>query len=104
MRVTNTASAARDSIGSRHSSGVVLRTRQFGEGAPRFLFIHGFGEGSFVWDHVVTSVLPYGAAVAVDLRGHGESAHDPARAYGVQYHAADVFAAVQRHFTGPLLI
>ncbi len=61
------------------------------EGVP-LLFVHGFGNTARIWDDAVPVVAPYYRTLAVDLRGHGESEHDPERRYGYEDLARDLEA------------
>jgi pimeloyl-ACP methyl ester carboxylesterase len=76
------------------SRSISLRVRRWGEDPPRFVLIHGFGDGAFVWGHIAHRFVPHGAVMALDLRGHGESEHDPERRYSMADHVADVTAAL----------
>jgi len=59
------------------------------EGVPLVL-LHGFGNEAHIWDDFAPVVAPYYRTIAVDLRGHGESAHDPERRYDDQSHVRDL--------------
>ncbi len=52
------------------------------------LLIHGFGDGSFVWDPILLNLKHY-ASAALDLRGHGDSQWDPLQRYSVDDHVED---------------
>lgn len=58
------------------------------------VFIHGFGEGAYVWEGVFDPPLPY-RSISIDLRGHGDSPWDPALRYGLEDHVRDVAAELQ---------
>lgn len=58
--------------------GVRLHVRRFGPvpraGSPVFLLVHGLASNARLWDGVAARLAEHGhTAVAVDLRGHGES-------------------------------
>ncbi len=82
----------------RHSSqysvrsvdGVRLNLRSWGEGVPRYFLIHGFGEGSFSWQRFACSLSRSGGALAIDLRGHGDSERDPDATYCPERYVEDV--------------
>jgi pimeloyl-ACP methyl ester carboxylesterase len=74
----------------RAPDGVDIHVWEFGRTPPSLCFIHGFGDGAFVWRHLVPSFAKFGASLAVDLRGHGDSGHDPAGDYSMEQHVADV--------------
>ena len=61
------------------------------EGVP-LLLLHGFGNEAHIWDDFAPVVAPYYRTLAVDLRGHGDSAHDPERRYDYQSHVRDLEA------------
>ncbi len=57
--------------------------------------IHGFGEGSYVWDRVLPAIASRYDAIAPDLRGHGDSAWDAEARYDVQTHIEDVVHVIR---------
>ena len=59
---------------------------------PRVLLIHGLDEPGVIWDDFAPVVAPYYRTIAMDLRGHGDSAHDPERRYDYQSHVRDLEA------------
>ena len=61
------------------------------EGVP-ILLLHGFGNEAHIWDDFAPVVAPYYRTIAVDLRGHGDSAHDPKCRYDYQSHVRDLEA------------
>ena len=61
------------------------------EGTP-MLLVHGFGNDAHIWDEFAPLVAPHYRVVAMDLRGHGDSAHDPERRYQWMDHVRDVEA------------
>jgi pimeloyl-ACP methyl ester carboxylesterase len=67
-----------------------LSLHEWGEGEPIFLLIHGFGDGGFIWNELVPSLVPLGRVIAVDLRGHGDSDWDVARCYDAATHLIDM--------------
>jgi pimeloyl-ACP methyl ester carboxylesterase len=64
-------------------------------GSPGFVFLHGFGEGAFVWDQVAEEIAAGRKVIAPDLKGHGDSAWDDRHCYTVEDHAADVRGLLQ---------
>ncbi|BCG04324.1 3-oxoadipate enol-lactonase (plasmid) [Paraburkholderia sp. PGU19] len=56
-----------------HVNGVDLSVSIEGKGPP-LLFLHGLGASGRVWSKEVESFKPYFTTVAIDARGHGESA------------------------------
>jgi pimeloyl-ACP methyl ester carboxylesterase len=87
-----------------HTDGLTLHARRWGDTDLRFVFIHGLGEGGFVWNHVIPGILSQGSAVAIDLRGHGDSDWDPAQAYAMQSHAVDVSASLRTLCMKPVIL
>jgi len=81
--------------------GTTLRCRTAGNaGQPVLLFLHGFPEGAFIWDALLThfSTPENGGfrCVAPDLRGYGESSHPPdVAAYHARHLVQDIHALVQ---------
>jgi pimeloyl-ACP methyl ester carboxylesterase len=59
------------------------------EGVPLVL-LHGFGNEAHIYDDFAPEVAPYYRTVALDLRGHGDSGHDPERRYDYEYHVRDL--------------
>lgn len=56
--------------------GTALDCRSCGApGKPLLLFLHGFPEGAFIWDGVMTPFADRWRCVAPDLRGYGQSSH-----------------------------
>jgi len=61
------------------------------DGVP-LLLLHGFGNDAHIWDDFAPSVAPFYRTLALDHRGHGDSAWDPQRRYDVENLADDVEA------------
>jgi pimeloyl-ACP methyl ester carboxylesterase len=61
--------------------------------APPVLLLHGLGVGGAVWQAFARRLLPHLAAVAPDLRGHGQSDAPPAGYAAVDY-AADLLELI----------
>jgi pimeloyl-ACP methyl ester carboxylesterase len=59
------------------------------EGVP-FVMLHGFGNDAHIWDEFAPVIAPHYRAVAVDLRGHGDSAWDAERRYDYDFHIGDL--------------
>ena len=58
----------------------------------RCFLLHGFGNEAHIWDDFAPSVAPYYRTLALDHRGHGDSAWDPAADYNYEVLADDVEA------------
>jgi pimeloyl-ACP methyl ester carboxylesterase len=72
-----------------HANGIRLHVTETGEG-PLVLMLHGFGEFWWGWRHQLTALSDAGfRAVAVDLRGYGDS-DKPPRGYDAWTLAGDV--------------
>ncbi|MCE7009371.1 alpha/beta hydrolase [Kibdelosporangium philippinense] len=72
-----------------HANGIRLHIGETGEG-PLVLMLHGFGEFWWGWRHQLTALSAAGfRAVAVDLRGYGDS-DKPPRGYDAWTLAGDV--------------
>ena len=59
------------------------------------VLVHGFGNEAHIWDDFAPVVAPHYRTVAIDLRGHGDSDHDPERRYDYDTHVADLEAATE---------
>ena len=85
-------------------SGVDIRFDSGGSGGPLLVMLHGIGGNAAVWNRMLPIVERRwpGRWVAVDLRGHGRSAHAPPYGYGV--FAADVAGAIGNPAGEPVLL
>ena len=72
--------------------GSRLVVDEWGAGEPACLFVHGFGDGAYVWEGVVSRLSGAGRCLAPDLRGHGRSYHHPEGRYRIGDHAGDIAA------------
>lgn len=70
--------------------GHSLHARAWGDGDCTCLLIHGYGDGSYVWDEFAPIIASRYYTVAIDLRGHGESDWDPEGRYDIEKYVADV--------------
>ncbi len=59
------------------------------EGVP-FVMLHGFSNDAHIWDDFAPVIAPSYRTLAVDLRGHGDSAWDPERRYDYEFHIGDL--------------
>jgi pimeloyl-ACP methyl ester carboxylesterase len=88
------------------SDGLVLAASAFGEpsGAP-VLLLHGGGQTRHAWDATARALAAHGAyAVALDLRGHGESGWSPEGRYAVDAFVEDVEAVARSFATPPAIV
>jgi pimeloyl-ACP methyl ester carboxylesterase len=76
--------------------GIRLAADSFGDpDAPAALMLHGGGQTRHAWHATATSLADAGwRAIAVDLRGHGESTHPRPAAYALDDFAVDVRALI----------
>ena len=54
------------------------------------ILVHGFGNDAHIWDEFAPLAAPHYRVIAVDLRGHGDSGHDPERRYRWDDHVRDL--------------
>jgi pimeloyl-ACP methyl ester carboxylesterase len=71
-----------------------LNLLRWSGGGVALLFLHGFDNDSHVWDAFAPAVAPYYQTLALDHRGHGDSAWDPECRYDPQTMAQDVEAVL----------
>ncbi len=80
--------------------GITLRCRTAGiPGRPVLMFLHGFPEGAFIWDELLThfSAPENGGfrCVAPNLRGYGRSSHPTeVKAYHARHLVQDIRALI----------
>jgi len=63
------------------ASGLDLHLLEWSEQGVPLLCLHGFGNDAHIWDDFAPAVAPYYRTLALDHRGHGDSAWDPERRY-----------------------
>jgi pimeloyl-ACP methyl ester carboxylesterase len=81
---------------SRGPAGVELQVRRVVDPpAPPILLLHGLGVSGVVWQAFARRLLPRFAAVAPDLRGHGDSDAPPDRYQPLDY-ARDLVPLIER--------
>jgi N-formylmaleamate deformylase len=69
--------------------------------APAVLLLHGLGVGGSVWQSFARRLLPHLAAVAPDLRGHGQS-DAPDSGYAPTDYANDLLELIQTQLEPPV--
>jgi pimeloyl-ACP methyl ester carboxylesterase len=74
------------------SSGLDLNLLEWSKEGVPLLLLHGFGNEAHIWDDFAPSVAPYYRTLALDHRGHGDSAWDPDGNYDYETLADDVEA------------
>jgi len=81
-----------ESISVKGSEGLALHLlRWSSEGVP-MLLIHGFGNDAHIWDDFAPTVASAYQVLALDLRGHGDSAWSEEGHYDYEHHLADLDA------------
>ena len=79
------------------ANGLQLHYLDWGnESLPPLLFLHGGGLNAHTWDLVCLSMRPEYHCLALDQRGHGESAWSPEADYSLEAHSADLEAFADR--------
>ena len=74
------------------SDGLSIHVLEWSESGTPLVLVHGFGNEAHIWDDFAPLVAPHYRTIAVDLRGHGDSDHDPERRYDYDFHVADLEA------------
>jgi pimeloyl-ACP methyl ester carboxylesterase len=69
--------------------------------APPVLLVHGLGVGGSIWQSFARRLLPHLAAIAPDLRGHGQS-DAPATGYTPADYALDLVELIQAELEPPV--
>ena len=64
------------------------------DGVPLVL-VHGFGNEAHIWDDFAPLLAPHYRVIAIDQRGHGDSAHDAELRYDYEYLVADLEAVTK---------
>ena len=72
--------------------GLPIHVLEWSRAGVPFVMLHGFGNEAHIWDDFVPVVAPYYRTVALDLRGHGDSGHDPEQRYDYEFHVRDLEA------------
>lgn len=76
----------------------------FGEGSP-ILLAHGGGQTRLAWTRTASALMEAGySAIAMDLRGHGESAWSPSGSYQLDDFAMDLLAMSDQLNEKPALV
>ena len=81
--------------GSLHVTGsddLELHLLEWSSAGVPMLLLHGFGNEAHIWDDFSPRVAEHYRVLALDLRGHGESAWDPEGRYDYENHLADLDA------------
>ncbi len=65
----------------KNAHGLALEVHAWSEAGDVVLMLHGFGLSARVWDFVVPGLADHHRILGPDMRGHGESQHDPSYRY-----------------------
>src|SRR5512138_3276282 len=86
--------------------GIALAADAYGDPShPPVLLLHGGGQTRFAWGGTAAELAADGwYAIAMDLRGHGESAWDPAGDYGVRAFVDDLHHVLSQLPARPVLV
>jgi len=79
----------------RGAHGLRLHLLEWSQEGVPLLLLHGFGNDAHIWDDFAPSVAPFYRTLALDHRGHGDSAWDPERRYDHDAMVADVEAVTE---------
>lgn len=75
------------------------------ENAPTLLFAHGFGQNRHAWRGTASQLGTEGwRGLAIDGRGHGDSAWAPAGDYQLDHFAEDLAAIAREQAQPPILV
>jgi len=74
------------------ADGLAIHVLEWSDDGTPLVLVHGFGNEAHIWDDFAPVVAPHYRTLAVDLRGHGDSDHDPERRYDYDRHVADLEA------------
>jgi pimeloyl-ACP methyl ester carboxylesterase len=77
------------------ADGLRLHALEWSQEGTLLLFLHGFGNSSRVWDDCAPDVAPHYRVIALDQRGHGDSARDPEQRYDAASMARDVASVLE---------
>lgn len=77
------------------ADGLELHALEWSTENVPMVLIHGFGNEAHIWDDFAPSVAGCYRVLAIDLRGHGDSDHDPEGRYDYEDHVADFEALVE---------
>jgi pimeloyl-ACP methyl ester carboxylesterase len=71
-------------------NGLRIHYVDWGGSGPPFIMVHGLDRVARTFDHVAPHFTDRYRVLAVDMRGHGDSAWDPAARYRVEDHVGDL--------------
>ena len=79
----------------RGSDGLDLHVLEWSQRGVPLLLVHGFGNDAHIWDDLAPEVAPHYRVLALDLRGHGDSAWALHGEYDYSHHVADLEAVTE---------
>lgn len=74
--------------------GCRLQIHRWGQDGRACIFLHGFGEGSYIWDDFAPTMAPQYQSIVVDLRGHGDSDWDVLHPHDFDSYVKDVICLI----------
>ena len=78
------------------ANGLRLHYLDWGDPAkPAMILIHGIARHAHTFDHIAPDFARDYRVIALDMRGHGDSAWSPEGAYLVEDHASDLAAVIR---------
>jgi pimeloyl-ACP methyl ester carboxylesterase len=88
------------------ASGLTLNCLDYGgEGKPPLLFVHGGAAHAHWWDFVAPAFIDRFHALALDLRGHGDSEWPNQWEYATQHYVADLEEVIANWgLSAPILV
>ncbi|MBW1685346.1 MAG: alpha/beta hydrolase [Deltaproteobacteria bacterium] len=77
------------------ADGLDLHLLEWSDEGVALLLLHGFGNDAHIWDDFAPAVAPYYRTLALDHRGHGDSAWDTERRYDLETMVRDIEAVTE---------
>jgi pimeloyl-ACP methyl ester carboxylesterase len=72
------------------SNGIDLHLLEWSQEGVPLVLVHGFGNDAHIWDDFAPVIAPHYRVLALDLRGHGDSAWPLHGEYEYAHHVADL--------------
>lgn len=76
------------------SDGIEIHLLRWSDDGVPVILVHGFGNEAHIWDDFAPAIADTYQVLAMDLRGHGDSAWDEKGHYDYPDHQADLEAVV----------
>jgi pimeloyl-ACP methyl ester carboxylesterase len=77
------------------ADGLDLHLLEWSDEGVALLLLHGFGNDAHIWDDFAPAVASYYRTLALDHRGHGDSAWDTERRYDLATMVRDIEAVTE---------